>query len=59
MQHTDEMERTTNARPVRTHDSGRSLRPQHVGHVLEWMRTACAVAAVTLQCVVLVVLLTR
>jgi len=59
VQHTDEMERNASARQVRTHDAARSLRPQHVGHVLEWMRTACAVAAVTLQCVVLVVLLTR
>ena len=45
--------------PARPADARRSLRPQHVGHVLEWCRTACAVLAVTLQCVVLVVLLTR
>jgi len=50
---------STRARPVGAGDSRHRLRPRHVGHVLEWMRTACAVAAVTLQCIVLVVLLTR
>ena len=59
LQHGDETEHITPARAVRAADAGRSLRPKHVGHVLEWMRTVCAVAAVTLQCVVLVVLLTR
>ena len=59
LQHGDESERITRARPVGAVDARRSLRPKHVGHVLEWMRTFCAVAAVTLQCVVLVVLLTR
>jgi len=59
MQHGDETDHTTHARAVRAPDAHRSLRPRHVGHVLEWMRTGCALAAVTLQCVVLVVLLTR
>jgi hypothetical protein len=55
----DRIEHVAHARPGRAADARRSLRPRHVGHVLEWMRTACAVAAVTLQCIVLVVLLTR
>ena len=59
LQHGDESEHITRAHAVRAADVRHSLRPKHVGHVLEWMRTFCAVAAVTLQCVVLVVLLTR
>jgi hypothetical protein len=52
-------EHVAHARPGRAADDARrSLRPRHVGHALEWMRTACAVAA-ALQCVVLVALLTR
>jgi hypothetical protein len=59
LQHGEKTEHITRAQPVRVADVRSSLRPKHVGHVLEWMRTFCAVAAVTLQCVVLVVLLTR
>jgi hypothetical protein len=59
LQDGEETEHITRARPVAAADARRSLRPKHVGHVLEWMRTFCAVAAVTLQCVVLVVLLAR
>jgi hypothetical protein len=59
LQQGDQTEHIRRARPVRAADTRGSLRPKHVGHVLEWMRTVCAVAAVTLQCVVLVVLLTR
>ena len=55
----DRIEHVTKARSGRYADARHSLRPRHVGHVLEWLRTACAVAAVTLQCVVLIVLLTR